>query len=438
MVFLTRQMPCHHSPRSGLRLWPPPSRGLLVLRLWTRNGLDQVLITGGVHPRGVLFHFGSFSNLASGCNFPPIPPPFTIVEDFFRIKSEVLKGYEPPSRLQGIPSGEGVEMRRFWTSLIFLPLVLVGCMAQGGNPDSSEIEADRFDEAQSLLSEIKEIENVLSDIKGEDLVGTRVDGEKRLRALLAETVGRQLDGGGSEGAELAENYSSEEISQARKVAASVRESVVVIAATWEESGSQYEGDATAWMVSPRVAITNDHNVRNQAGNPIDPSGVAIFDIQGNKYGVESFLILDREFDVAAILLDSDFPGPLIDLTLSSPAEVGDIVVVVGHPSQIGYWVQSIARVKLYQPGRDVFSGDGGVGGGSLQISLGISDGSSGSPVFNLSGNFVGILHSSPAITSDDLSGAPFNGGPLSVLPSQDESFGSSADDVIRIVGELTL
>jgi S1-C subfamily serine protease len=311
-------------------------------------------------------------------------------------------------------------------------------MAQGGNPDSSEIEADRFDEAQSLLSEIKEIENVLSDIKGEDLVGTRVDGEKRLRALLAETVGRQLDGGGSEGAELAENYSSEEISQARKVAASVRESVVVIAATWEESGSQYEGDATAWMVSPRVAITNDHNVRNQAGNPIDPSGVAIFDIQGNKYGVESFLILDREFDVAAILLDSDFPGPLIDLTLSSPAEVGDIVVVVGHPSQIGYWVQSIARVKLYQPGRDVFSGDGGVGGGSLQISLGISDGSSGSPVFNLSGNFVGILHSSPAITSDDLSGAPFNGGPLSVLPSQDESFGSSADDVIRIVGELTL
>ena len=327
-------------------------------------------------------------------------------------------------------------MRRFRSFLLLMPAVLVGCVAPSVESESTEPEAVISEEAQNLLIEIREIQEVLPEIESERPVFTRLEGEKRLRALLAETTGLKLDGGGAEDTELAQNYSPEEIAQARLVAAGLRESVVVIATTWEEFGFEYSGDATAWMVSPRIAITNDHNLRNQSGDLIDSSGVAIFDIQGNEYGVERYLTLNRDFDVAAILLDADHPGPFVDLSSSSEAVVGDAVVVVGHPSQMGYWVQSIARMKLYQPGRDVLSGEGGVGGGSLHISLGISDGSSGSPVLDLSGNFVGILHSSPFLSSDDLSGAPFNGGPLSVLPSQTESFGSSAEDVMRIVGDL--
>jgi S1-C subfamily serine protease len=329
-------------------------------------------------------------------------------------------------------------MRGLIGLFVALPLALSGCTAQDiGEESPAQTEIVVSDEALALIDEIKIIQETLSGVEPASPVTSQVEGEKRLRGLLAENVGKRLDGDGELGTALGERFSPEEISEAREVASQLRQSVVVLATTWEEFGFTYEGDATAWMISPNVAITNDHNLAD--GNNlsyINPDGIAVFDINGNEYGVEGYLELNPDYDVAAILLDSEHPGPYLDLAGAVPAEVGDVVVAVGHPAQIGYWVQSIGRVTLYSPGRDVYAASGDMGGGSLHVDIGISDGSSGSPVVNLDGQVVGILHSSPAMSREEFSSAPFAGGPVSILPAQRESFGTAADDLLRIMGGL--
>lgn len=322
--------------------------------------------------------------------------------------------------------------------LFALPLVFTGCTVQGaGEGPRADAEIVVGDEALAIIEEIQIIQDALSEVGPTVPVKSQIEGEKRLRGLLAENVGKRLDGDGGPSTALGENFSAEEIGQARQIASQLRQSVVVLSATWEEFGFTFEGDATAWMISPNVAITNDHNLTDSNDlSYIDPSGITLFDINGNEYGVMGYLELNPNYDVAAILLDSDHPGPYLDLAGAVPAEVGDVVVAVGHPAQIGYWVQSIGRVTLYSPGRDVYAGSGSMGGGSLHVDIGISDGSSGSPVVNLDGEVVGILHSSPATSREEFSSAPFAGGPVSILPAQRESYGTAADDLLRIMEGL--
>lgn len=301
-------------------------------------------------------------------------------------------------------------------------------------PDTAE---EVISEIIRLLEDVEQTSELLRELEYLEPVLSQEEGESRLRETLWRAAGIELDGNGAPGTPLAMKYSDEEITKARIAAENLAQSTVVISTSWFEDGFSYTGDATAWMVSPSVAITNDHNLGDSYDlNYIDPAGIAIYDLWGNEYGVERYLALSPEFDVAAVLLDSDHPGPFVDLNNLSDGGPGDVVVAVGHPGQMGYWVRSIGRVTLVRPGRDVYSGPNGVSGGSLHTDIGISKGSSGSAVVDLDGRLVGILHSSPSLTSDRRSSDNRSGEVFSVFPGNDESFGTSGVDILRLMSGL--
>ena len=93
---------------------------------------------------------------------------------------------------------------------------------------------------------------------------------------------------------------------------------------------------------------------------------------------------DRDTDIAVLKISSRAPLPFVDLADSDKAEVGDWVIAIGNPLGFG---GSVSAGIISATGRDLNTGRSD---NFIQTDAAINQGNSGGPLFNLSGQVVGV------------------------------------------------
>lgn len=93
---------------------------------------------------------------------------------------------------------------------------------------------------------------------------------------------------------------------------------------------------------------------------------------------------DRDTDIAVLKISSRTPLPFVDLADSDKAEVGDWVIAIGNPLGFG---GSVSAGIISATGRDLNTGRSD---NFIQTDAAINQGNSGGPLFNLSGQVVGV------------------------------------------------
>ncbi|REJ76710.1 MAG: Do family serine endopeptidase [Planctomycetota bacterium] len=138
-----------------------------------------------------------------------------------------------------------------------------------------------------------------------------------------------------------------------------------------------EGRGSGFIIrEDGVILTNSHVVEGA-----DRVIVHLHD--GNQVQAESW-VYDPRSDVAVIRIKSDTPLPTVPLGNSDEAEIGDWVLAMGNPFDVGVTVTAgIISAKMRGPGineRENY----------LQTDAAINPGNSGGPLINMRGEVVGI------------------------------------------------
>ena len=155
----------------------------------------------------------------------------------------------------------------------------------------------------------------------------------------------------------------------------VKPSVVAIA-TYDAKGESIM-TGSGFFVRPGQVVTNLHVVRGAAR-----AEVKTLDGKGRVFQVLGTLAVDVEGDLA--ILSVDTPNDRVrksELTLSLPEE-GESILVIGNPLRLEGSVSS-GIVSAVREVPNV--------GRIIQVTAPISHGNSGSPVFNLKGQVVGVV-----------------------------------------------
>ncbi|MBA3240763.1 MAG: serine protease [Acidobacteria bacterium] len=134
---------------------------------------------------------------------------------------------------------------------------------------------------------------------------------------------------------------------------------------------------TGFFIRPGQVVTNMHVVEGARR-----AEVRTFEGKGKTYPVEGLSAFDEEGDLA--LLSVNVPAgrvPLVELNAASP-EDGERVFVIGNPLKL----EGSVSDGIVSAVREVPSL-----GKIIQVTAPVSRGSSGSPVFNMRGQVIGIV-----------------------------------------------
>jgi tetratricopeptide (TPR) repeat protein len=158
----------------------------------------------------------------------------------------------------------------------------------------------------------------------------------------------------------------------------VKPSVVAIA-TYDALGETLM-TGSGFFVRPGQVVTNLHVIRGA-----QRSEVKTLDGKGKVFPVAGLLAIDEEGDLALLSvdmpLDSSGRQRAIDLARALPDE-GEQIVVIGNPLKLeGSVTDGIVSAVREVPNV----------GKIIQITAPISHGNSGSPVFNMKGEVVGVV-----------------------------------------------
>lgn len=155
----------------------------------------------------------------------------------------------------------------------------------------------------------------------------------------------------------------------------VKPSVVAIA-TYDAQGEALM-TGSGFFVRPAQVVTNLHVIRG--AKRVE---VKTLDGKGKVYPVAGLLAVDEEGDLALISVDMPPDRPrAVELALVLPDE-GEQIVVIGNPLKLeGSVTDGIVSAVREVPNV----------GKIIQITAPISHGNSGSPVFNMKGQMIGVV-----------------------------------------------
>ncbi len=171
-----------------------------------------------------------------------------------------------------------------------------------------------------------------------------------------------------------------------------RRAAPAVVMVYTETGPGKGRAGTGSIISPDgYIITNAHVVQGAYRDrisiflkPKKLTGVLARDLS-RRYKAK-LVALDKDLDLALIKMEKPVQGlPVLRFGDSAEVEVGDVVLVIGHPEQGGLW--SLTRGIISAR----WSNYGGVRGKNVfQTDAGINRGNSGGPLLNSSGQMVGI------------------------------------------------
>lgn len=178
---------------------------------------------------------------------------------------------------------------------------------------------------------------------------------------------------------LESGFHADTLEQGRDVGLAARGSVVTLQIL---ADGLPVGHGTAWFVDEGYLFTNAHNV---------DSGGQVADLRGITHEGDQFDIDVIDFDEAYLpdvaLLRTAYRGPdPLPMAAVSDLAVGQPLVQVGHPGEVGYWITSMGR---FVSERQSFTSDGDEYTGLNSVVPG-RQGVSGSPVLTLDGEVVGM------------------------------------------------
>jgi len=140
---------------------------------------------------------------------------------------------------------------------------------------------------------------------------------------------------------------------------------------------QHEGEGSGFLIDPDgYIVTNNHVIEGA-------DRIEITMTDGTQYKAH-VVGRDPKTDLAVVKIDSDKPLPYVSLGNSDKARIGDWVLAVGNPFGLG---GSVNAGIISARGRDIQSGPYD---DYLQIDAPINRGNSGGPLFDASGNVIGV------------------------------------------------
>lgn len=176
---------------------------------------------------------------------------------------------------------------------------------------------------------------------------------------------------------------TEKVTAAENLLPEVRSGVGVVHP--QRNGERVYGThGTAWFLNDTYAITNEHVVRPS------PSGEAkLWTTNENALTAEVAATSGRNRDIAVLEITDGTPPTTLSTDDSTPLSKDDYIMLIGHPALIGHWVPSIGTYT----GRNTFPDVADINPEYPDLNMNIphKGGNSGSPVFTLDGDVVGML-----------------------------------------------
>lgn len=227
-----------------------------------------------------------------------------------------------------------------------------------------------------------------------------------IRASLETGLGGLADAGNPVGAEFlkkanaeAPNHTEVQIDGPAVEASGIKEELYnTVAASTYVVGSVFKCDkcdlwhtgamATAFCIgSDGLMVTNYHVFENPKGESWGVVG-----LDGKTHKVIGVVASDAAADLTVFRVEAE---GLAALPLGEDAEIGDAVMVVGHPDG-RYFFSSSGNVARYwrAPGKDSATGPAW-----MSITADYAQGSSGGPVVNERGEVVGIVSNTQTLSA---------------------------------------
>ena len=162
------------------------------------------------------------------------------------------------------------------------------------------------------------------------------------------------------------------------LAAAVSPAVVNIRVTTAQGEVVSEGHGSGFVISPVGEVVTNHHVIDEGENiEVEFNNGVSFTAQ--------IVGTDPETDIALLQIDSDQTFPTVKWNKADAPRIGQFVVPIGNPFGIG---QSVSFGIISAIGRERV--DSGAYVDYIQTDATVNTGNSGGPLFNLSGEVVGV------------------------------------------------
>ncbi len=182
---------------------------------------------------------------------------------------------------------------------------------------------------------------------------------------------------------------------------------VVMVMGYADGGRKGSGGTGSLIQSDGLVLTNAHVViEEQTGQPFARLSVFLKPprVTGESKSDLSRMVrakvvaYSQPLDLALLKLDGvTEPLPVVDVSESGLARIGDRVVAIGHPEQGGLWTLTTGVISA-----EVDNFNGVRGKNVFQTETGLNRGNSGGPLLDGEGHMVGVNTAIARVASDGL------------------------------------